>query len=80
MNLIGPLFIDHKHPPFDPLAHFCHSHIHGTDNNYMAMFTDVEIFEWMMIHPNLVSTLFTLSFLHYLFKSSLIKLTYRIVV
>ena len=24
MNPIGPLFSDHKLPPFDPLAHFCH--------------------------------------------------------
>ena len=25
INLNGPLFIDHKLPPFDPLAHFCHN-------------------------------------------------------
>ena len=24
MNLIGSLFIDHKLPPFDPLARLCH--------------------------------------------------------
>ena len=29
MNLIGPLFIDHKLPPFDPLAHFCQSPLLG---------------------------------------------------
>ena len=39
--------------------------IYITDNNYMAMFTDVGIFLWIMIHPYLVSTLLALSSLYY---------------